>query len=122
MKGPSTFEDLTAVIALCFGTAGVDGNFDDVEAKAILGGLRAQYNFEGKDDLLMDYIKAAHEMSYEEAIDRVTKLDAEPKQFASDMLFLTIASDGKLAPEEESVYKNLLSACGLPLFSGYDKL
>jgi tellurite resistance protein len=122
MRGPSTFEDLAAVIAVCLATAREDGNFEQIEFKTILDGLRAQYNFEGRDDLLADYVKFANEMSLDEAILRIQRFDAEEKQFASDMIFITIASDGKLDPSEEKVYKGMIEVCGLPLFTGSDKL
>jgi len=122
MRGPSSFEDLAAVIAVCLATAREDGNFEQIEFKTILDGLRAQYNFEGRDDLLADYVKFANEMSLDEAILRIQRFDAEEKQFASDMIFITIASDGKLDPSEEKVYKGMIEVCGLPLFTGSDKL
>ena len=122
MRGPSTFEDLAAVIAVCLATAREDGNFEQIEFKTILDGLRAQYNFEGRDDLLADYVKFANEMSLDEAIQRIQRFDAEEKQFTSDMIFITIASDGKLDPSEEKVYKGMIEVCGLPLFTGADKL
>ena len=122
MRGPSTFEDLAAVIAVCLATAREDGNFEQIEFKTILDGLRAQYNFEGRDDLLADYVKYANEMSLDEAIQRIQRFDAEEKQFTSDMIFITIASDGKLDPSEEEVYKGMIEVCGLPLFTGADKL
>jgi tellurite resistance protein len=122
MRGPSTFEDLAAVIAVCLATAREDGNFEQIEFKTILDGLRAQYNFEGRDDLLADYVKFANEMSLDEAIQRIRRFDAEEKQFTSDMIFITIASDGKLDPSEEEAYKAMIEVCGLPLFTGADKL
>lgn len=122
MRGPSSFEDLAAVIAVCLATAREDGNFEQIEFKTILDGLRAQYNFEGRDDLLADYVKFANEMSLDEAILRIQRFDAEEKQFTSDMIFITIASDGKLDPSEEKVYKGMIEVCGLPLFTGSDKL
>lgn len=122
MRGPSTFEDLAAVIAVCLATAREDGNFEQIEFKTILDGLRAQYNFEGRDELLADYVKFANEMSLDEAIQRIQRFDAEEKQFTSDMIFITIASDGKLDPSEEEVYKAMIEVCGLPLFTGADKL
>ena len=122
MRGPSTFEDLAAVIAVCLGTARVDGEFAEEEFKAILDGLRAQYNFEGRDDLLADYIKYADQMNLEDAIHRIRNFDSDEKQFTSDMLFMTIASDGKLDPNEEEVYKNMIEVCDLPLFTGADQL
>ena len=122
MRGPSTFEDLAAVIAVCLATAREDGNFEQIEFKTILDGLRAQYNFEGRDELLADYVKFANEMSLDEAIQRIRRFDAEEKQFTSDMIFITIASDGKLDPSEEEVYKAMIEVCGLPLFTGADKL
>jgi len=122
MRGPSSFEDLAAVIAVCLATAREDGNFEQIEFKTILDGLRAQYNFEGRDDLLADYVKFANEMSLDEAIQRIQRFDAEEKQFTSDMIFITIASDGKLDPSEEEVYKGMIEVCGLPLFTGADKL
>ena len=122
MRGPSSFEDLAAVIAVCLATAREDGNFEQIEFKTILDGLRAQYNFEGRDDLLADYVKFANEMSLDEAILRIQRFDAEEKQFTSDMIFITIASDGKLDPSEEKVYKGMIEVCGLPLFTGADKL
>ena len=122
MRGPSTFEDLAAVIAVCLATAREDGNFEQIEFKTILDGLRAQYNFEGRDDLLADYVKFANEISLDEAIQRIRRFDAEEKQFTSDMIFITIASDGKLDPSEEEAYKGMIEVCGLPLFTGADKL
>ncbi|MBO4605340.1 MAG: TerB family tellurite resistance protein [Bacteroidales bacterium] len=122
MRGPSTFEDLAAVIAVCLGTARADGNFEKIEFKAILDGLRAQYNFEGRDDLLADYVKFANEMDLQEAIQRIKRFDSDEKQFTSDMLFMTIASDGKLDPEEEEIYKGMIEVCDLPLFTGADQL
>lgn len=122
MRGPSTFEDLAAVIAVCLATAREDGNFEQIEFKAILDGLRAQYNFEGKDELLAEYIKFANDMDLREAIERIKHFDSDEKQFTSDMLFMTIAADGKLAPQEKEAYKAMLDLCDLPLFTGADKL
>ncbi|MBR6457136.1 MAG: TerB family tellurite resistance protein [Bacteroidales bacterium] len=122
MRGPSTFEDLAAVIAVCLATAREDGNFEEIEFKAILDGLRAQYNFEGRDDLLADYIKYADQMDLNEAVERIKRFDADEKQFASDMLFMVIASDGKLDPTEEEIYKGMIDVCGLPLFTGAAQL
>lgn len=122
MRGPSTFDDLAAVIAVCLATAREDGNFEEIEFKTILDGLRAQYNFEGRDDLLAEYIKAGNEMDLDEAVRRIKNFDSEEKQFTSDMLFITIASDGKLDPTEEEIYKGMIEVCDLPLFTGADKL
>lgn len=122
MRGPSTFEDLAAVIAVCLATAREDGRFDEIEFKTILEGLRAQYNFEGRDDLLAEYVKYANEMDLEEAVRRIKNFDAEEKQFTSDMLFMTIVCDDKLTPQEEEIYKGMIEVCDLPLFTGADKL
>ncbi|MBO4468837.1 MAG: TerB family tellurite resistance protein [Bacteroidales bacterium] len=122
MRGPSTFEDLAAVIAVCLATAREDGKFDEIEFKTILEGLRAQYNFEGRDDLLAEYVKYANEMDLEEAVRRIKNFDAEEKQFTSDMLFMTIVCDDKLTPQEEEIYKGMIEVCDLPLFTGADKL
>ena len=61
-------------------------------------------------------------MSLQEAVNRIKQFDSDEKQFTSDMLFMTIASDGKLAPTEEEIYKGMIEVCGLPLFTGADKL
>lgn len=122
MRGPSTFEDLAAVIAVCLATAREDGKFEEIEFKTILDGLRAQYNFEGRDDLLADYVKYANEMDLNEAVARIKNFDADEKQFTSDMLFMTIVCDDKLTPEEEEIYKGMIEVCDLPLFTGADKL
>ena len=122
MRGPSTFEDLAAVIAVCLATAREDGKFDEIEFKTILEGLRAQYNFEGRDDLLAEYVKYANEMDLEEAVRRIKNFDADEKQFTSDMLFMTIVCDDKLTPQEEEIYKGMIEVCDLPLFTGADKL
>ena len=118
MRGPSSFEDLAAVIAVCIGTARSDDEFAQTELDAIINGLKSQYDFTGREDLLQEYVKAGNAMDPKEAIERIKNFDAEEKQFVSDMLFLTIASDGKLAPEEKEIYNNMLSVCGLPMFSG----
>lgn len=120
--GPETFEDLAAVLAVCIGTGEADGSFDQVELKGILDGLCAQYNFEGKDDLLFEYMQAASKMSTDEAIARIKRFGPGPKQFTSDMLFITILADGKATPEEKEVYRKMLQICDLPMFSGADKL
>ena len=121
MRGPSTFEDLAAVIKICYGTARADGDFSDEEFVTIINGLKAQYNFEGRNDLLKEYIAAADKMSYDEAIERIKRFDEEEKQFTSDMLYMVIATDGRLDPEEQEVYKEMINVCGLPLFTGAEK-
>ncbi len=121
MRGPSTFEDLAAVIKICYGTASADGDFSDEEFVTIINGLKAQYIFEGRSDLLKEYVAAADKMPYEEAIERIKRFDEEEKQFTSDMLYMVIATDGKLDPEEEEVYKEMINVCGLPLFTGAEK-
>lgn len=120
--GPESFEDLAAVIAVCLDTARSDDKFDQIEFKAILDGLRAQYNFEGRDDLLKQYIEFANNMDLNEAIERIKRFGPGPKQFTSDMLFMTIMSDENVSPEEEKVYKFMINECDLPLFTGADKL
>lgn len=122
IQGPDTFEDLAAVISLCIGMGQVDGKLDKVEFDAILEGLRAQYDFEGRNGLLHEYIDAADKMDVEEAIERVKRFGPGPKQFTADMLYITLASDGELHPDETKVYKHLMDVCGLPLFSGADKV
>lgn len=122
MRGPSTFEDLVAVIKLCYGTAKMDGQFTKDEFDTIITGLKAQYDFEGRADLLNEYLDDAEKMSYEEALERISRFDADEKQFTSDMLFCVIAADGKLSPDEEEFYRQMLTEYDLPMFSGADKV
>lgn len=122
MKGPESFEDLAAVIAVCLGTARSDGKLLADELNTILDGLKAQYDFEGQDDLLQDYLDEAEKMDLKEAIERIKQFGPEEKQFTSDMLFMTIAADGELSPDEEEIYKGMVDYCGLPMFSGADSV
>lgn len=122
MRGPSSFEDLAAVIAVCLGTARADGKFKQVELDRIVEALKSQYNFEGRDDLLQSYIDAAEEMDYSEAIGRIKNFSDEEKQFVSDMLFVTICADGESSPEEVEVYRNMVNICELPLFTGAENV
>lgn len=121
-SGPDTFEDLAAVIAVCMGMARVDGSFTESEFKEILAGLKDQYKFEDRDELLEAYIKAADEMDIKKAIDIIKAFGPSEKQFASDMLFRTVAADGKLADEESDTYREILEVCELPMFTGADKV
>lgn len=122
MRGPSTFEDLAAVIAVCIGTGQVDGEFKKVEFDKIIEALKSKYNFEGRDDLLQAYINAAYDMDIQEAIERIQKFDEEEKQFVSDMLFVTCCADGVASPEEQEVYRRMINVCGLPLFTGAENV
>ena len=114
MRGPSTFEDLVAVINVCYEVALGDDDFSDVELDAIINGLRAQYNFTGKDELLQTYIEAAAKMSLDEATDRIKRFGREEKQFTSDMLYKVVLSDGKLDRDEDYTYWDVIDECGLP--------
>jgi len=102
--------------------ARVDGSFTESEFKEILAGLKDQYKFEDRDELLEAYIKAADEMDIKKAIDIIKAFGPSEKQFASDMLFRTVAADGKLADEESDTYREILEVCELPMFTGADKV
>lgn len=117
--GLSTFEGLAALIAVCLGIARTDDNLDESEITAIMDGLNEQYDFEGRDDLLESYFDAAVAMDVKEAIRMVRDFPREDKQYASDMIFLTIAADGKLTDDEDLVYRNMLDVCGLPMSTRY---
>ena len=122
LKGIFDVERLTGTAFKVTITPISEEEADEIEFKTILEGLRAQYNFEGRDDLLAEYVKYANEMDLEEAVRRIKNFDADEKQFTSDMLFMTIVCDDKLTPQEEEIYKGMIEVCDLPLFTGADKL
>lgn len=51
-----SYEDLASVICLAVHLANADGNVTDDEMEAIVKSITDQYNFEGKQDLLKEYL------------------------------------------------------------------
>lgn len=109
-----SFEDLASVLSVCFLMAKIDDNFSKEECNAILDTLCKQYNFEGKDDLLKDYVEYANKMDFKEVVRRISAFGPNEKLFLAEMLAKTMAADGKITSDEDELYKKCMEAFSLP--------
>ena len=109
-----SFEDLASVICLACHLGNADGDFSEDEMKGIITALGEQYNFEGREDLLRQYINAGFEMNPQEALRRISAFGPAEKQWTSNFFVKTIVADGNLEESEKSLYWDIMEKCGLP--------
>jgi uncharacterized tellurite resistance protein B-like protein len=109
-----SYEDLASVICLAIHLANADGNIDDTESAAIIKALTDQYDFEGKDDLLKEYLNSAMEMEPTEALIHIAAFDAPAKQWTSNFFAKTIVADNELDDREKELYWKIMDLCKLP--------
>lgn len=109
-----SFKDLSAVIAISFLMAKMDDDFSEEEFNAILITLSKKYNFEGRDDLLRQYIEYANKMDFKEVVQLISAFGPNEKQFLAEMLAKTMAADGKITSDEADLYQKCIDAFGLP--------
>ena len=99
-----SYEDLASVICLAVHLANADGNVTDDEMEAIVRSITDQYNFEGKQDLLKEYINDGMNMQPQEALKRIAAFGPTEKQWTSNFFVKTIVADGNLEENEKSLY------------------
>ena len=109
-----SFEDLASVICLACHLGNADGDFSEEEMKGILAALGEQYNFQGREDLLRQYINAGFDMNPQDALRRIAAFGPVEKQWASNFFVKTIVADGNLEESEKSLYWDIMEKCGLP--------
>lgn len=109
-----SYEDLASVICLAVHLANADGNVTDDEMEAIVRSITDQYNFEGKQDLLKEYINDGMNMQPQEALKRIAAFGPTEKQWTSNFFVKTIVADGNLEENEKSLYWDIMDKCGLP--------
>ena len=109
-----SYEDLASVICLAAHLANADGNVSDEEMEAIVKSITDQYNFEGRGDLLKEYINAGLNMQPQEALQRIAAFGPVEKQWTSNFFVKTIVADGNLEESEKSLYWDIMEKCGLP--------
>lgn len=109
-----SYDELTAVLCLAFNLANADGRIDDSEAAAILKALTDQYDFEGKGELLDEYLTSAYEMKPVEALQHLAGFGLAEKQWASNFFVKTIVADNVLTDEEKELYWKIQDICKLP--------
>lgn len=119
MKLNLSSEDLAAVISISLLMAKMDDDFVQIELEAIVSTLLEQYDFSGKEDLLNQYVEYANNMDFKEVVQRLSKFGSNEKQFLFDMLTRTMAADGKITPEEKSLYQKCVDAFCLPSATGH---
>lgn len=109
-----SYNDLCAVICIAMHLADIDGNTTDEECEAIIKAITDQYNFDGKEDLLKEYISDAKNMDVQEALQRIKNFGPAEKQYTSNFFAKTIVADGQLDENEKSLYWQIQDVCGLP--------
>ena len=109
-----SYEDLAAVICLATHLANADGNVSDQELEAIVKAITDQYNFEGRGDLLNEYLKDGMAMSPQVALQHIAAFGPVEKQWTSNFFVKTIVADGNLEESEKSLYWDIQEKCGLP--------
>ena len=109
-----SYDELTAVLCLAFHLANADGRIDESEANAIYKALTDEYNFEGKDDLLKEYMNSAFEMKPAEALEHLAGFGLAAKQWASNFFVKTIVADNALTEDEKQLYWKIPELCKLP--------
>lgn len=109
-----SYDELAAIISMAAHLANADGHFSEEEMAAIVKGITDRYNFDGKEDLFKQYLDSANEMSVEKAVELLSGIGDEEKQFASNLFVSVIAADGNLDEDEKSYYFALMDACQLP--------
>ena len=109
-----SFDDLASVICLACHLANADGDFSEVEMKAIVGAIADQYDFDGQEDLLRRYFEVANKMNPMEAVRHIADFGPVEKQWASNFFVKTIVADDNLEENEKSLYWDIMDKCGLP--------
>ena len=99
-----SYEDLASVICLAVHLANADGNVSDDEMEAIVKAITDQYNFEGREDLLKEYINDGMAMSPQVALQHIAAFGPAEKQWTSNFFVKTIVADGNLEENEKSLY------------------
>jgi len=82
--------------------------------EAILKAITDQYNFEGREDLLRQYINDGMNMDPREAVNHIAAFGPTEKQWASNFFVKTIVADNNLEENEKSLYWDIMEKCGLP--------
>lgn len=109
-----SYEDLASVICLAVHLANADGDVSDQEMEAIVKAITDQYNFEGRQDLLKEYINDGMAMSPQVALQHIAAFGPVEKQWTSNFFVKTIVADGNLEENEKSLYWDIQEKCGLP--------
>lgn len=109
-----SYEDLASVICLAVHLANADGNVTDDEMEAIVKSITDQYDFEGKQDLLKEYLNDGMNMSPQVALQHIAAFGPVEKQWTSNFFVKTIVADGNLEENEKSLYWDIQEKCGLP--------
>ncbi len=109
-----SYEDLASVICLAVHLANADGNVSDDEMQAIVKAITDQYNFEGRQDLLKQYINDGMAMAPQVALQHIAAFGPVEKQWTSNFFVKTIVADGNLEENEKSLYWDIQEKCGLP--------
>lgn len=109
-----SYDDLASVICLAIHLADADGNITDDEMGAIIKSMRDQYDFEGQDDLLREYVSDGMNMQPMDAIRHIAAFGPTEKQWASNFFAKTVVADGNLEENESSLYWDIVEKCGLP--------
>ena len=84
-----SYEDLASVICLAVHLANADGNVTDDEMEAIVKSITDQYNFEGKQDLLKEYLNDGMNMQPMDALKRIAAFGPAEKQWTSNFFVKT---------------------------------
>ena len=97
-----SYEDLASVICLAVHLANADGNVTDDEMEAIVKSITDQYNFEGKQDLLKEYINDGMNMQPQEALKHIAAFGPTETQWTSNSFVKTTVADRNLEEHEKS--------------------
>ena len=116
MRAPDNYADLSAIVTLCLAMAGQDGTPQDCEIKAIFNFLKNTYDYgENANEKIGALVKEALNADMSEVSERVSNLDDDVKQFASDFVYEVMMADETPTQEEIEGFNRLQDSCGLPL-------
>ncbi len=106
-----TGNELAALMYVAREFINIDGNVADEEAKVFANAF-TKFGLNSEETSIL--IKLSYEYKAEDALNVVQNLGSEQKQFASALVTLIIAADGKLTEKELEMYSNFLQLCRLP--------
>ncbi len=106
-----TGRELGALMYVAREVINVDGVVADQES-TVFTNVFSQFGMTNEQVKLL--FNSACEAGPEAAIDIVSRLGAEQKVFASALVTILVAADGKLEDDELELYTNLLKVCNLP--------
>ena len=106
-----SFEDRKAVYCIARAMVFADGNVDDNEMQALAGEM---FRIGSNPDEILGFEDSLSDYEPSDAIDRISRFDAEKKKYFCAFLGALIVVDGDVDDNEVKLWALTSRFCGLP--------